>query len=220
MMLVATVAGCSTDAPSREAQQFEVVFRTVAENERPLPGAAVSVNQKALGVTNEQGRLAVRIPGAEGQTLQVGIECPKGYALAQPASPLKLTRLRALGGSAAEPSVHSSTCVKQAREVAVVVRAGKGPGIPVLVNGVERAITDPNGYAHAVMQVDRNASSLRVDLDTSASPELLPRSPSRAFELSRQDAILVIDQSFTKAAAPARPRSAPAPRRHIPQRLN
>jgi hypothetical protein len=219
-MLVTAAAGCSTNTPSRQSQQFDVMFRTVTENERPLAGAAISVNQNAIGVTNEQGGLAVRIPGEEGQTLQVGIQCPKGYALPQPAAPLKLTRVRALGGAAAEPSVHSSTCVKQAREVAVVVRAGKGPGIPVLVNGAERAITDPNGYAHAVMQVDRNASSLRVDLDTSASPELLPRSPSRAFELSRQDAILVIDQSFTKAAAPARPRSAPAPRRHIPQRLN
>lgn len=68
---------------------------------------------------------------------------------------------------------------------------------------------------------DRKARTLSASLDTSGRPELKPQKPSRVFELTERDAILIFDQSFAtpKRARMARPPRAAA-KRHIPYRVD
>jgi hypothetical protein len=174
-------------------------------------------------MTGSSGTSSVKLEGTEGQVLPVTAECPEGYASSEKPQPLRLTRSRALGNGQIEPNWFQVTCTRKLRDVVVVVRAEGGGGLGVRIDGKSYGTTDPDGNAHVLLKLERDIRSLGVALDTSARPGLKPESPSRTFELSGRDAVLLVEQRFAQSPRPkpALPKSPlPAPRRHIPERLN
>lgn len=218
LTLIAATTGCSGSS-TREKGDFKVVMRAKSDDERPLAGVVMSAAGHRIGATDDAGNLTARVPGEEGQTVPVSIVCPDGFLAPQAPAPLRLTKARSLGSGTTEPLVYDTICDRKQRNIVIAVRAiASGPS-PILVNGQRQEVTDENGVAHLALTVDRDAPSLRVDIDTSADPSLIPQNPGRTFALKGRDSILIFDQTFSHRARP-RLKAPPAPLRHIPQRLN
>jgi hypothetical protein len=220
LTLIAASAGCSGRPSSgTEKRDFKAVVRAHSDDERPLAGVVISAAGRRLGATDAAGNVTVRVPGDEGQSIPVSITCPEGFIAPQAPAPLRLTSARALATGKTEPLVYETTCDRKERNVVVAVRASGSSGLPILINGQRHAVTDENGIAHVALTVDRDAPSLRVDLDTAAAPSLMPQNPGRTFALKGKDSILIFDQTFSHRMR-RRPKAASAPPRHVPQRLN
>jgi hypothetical protein len=187
----------------------------------PLSGVVIQANQAPLGTTNSAGKLTKRLKGAEGQVVEVRAVCPEAYEAYEQAPPaLRLTRTRPLGSGERGPITYDVVCQKRLRQIAIVVKSERGADLPVSIDGKRVATTDAAGNAHALVELDRTTTALRVDLDTSKDPRLQPQNPQRTFELHGHDAVLVFEQPFTLASRAApRPKSQ-AIRRHVPQRLD
>lgn len=221
LTLVAASAGCRNPGQSSVAtSDFRVVVRAASDDAQPVAGVVVSAAGRRLGSTDAVGNLAVRLPGDEGQTVPMSVTCPERFLALQAPAPLRLTNARALGSGKTEPLIYDATCDRKERNVVIAVRAVGSKSTPILVNGQRQAVTDENGVAHIALSVDRDAPSLRVDLDTTADPSLTPQNPGRTFALKGKDSLLIFEQPLSHRAR-LKPRAATAaPARHIPQRLN
>lgn len=219
VLSMAACVACGGRESSSNKPDFTVVVRASTDDERPLEGVAILAARRRLGETSSTGTLMARTPGDDGQTLPVTISCPDGYLAPVSPPPLRLTRARALASGKVEPLTYDVVCDRKVRNVIVAVKTSGSRGTPVLVNGERQATTDDNGIAHVALVVDRNTPSVRVDLDTSSEPALVPQSPSRTFALTGKDSVLVFDQALSRRSRP-KPKGTPAPARHIPQRLN
>jgi hypothetical protein len=105
------------------------------------------------------------------------------------------------------------------REVVLVVHTQPGRALPVLVDGKLSSMTTSDGLAHVLLRIDRSVRTLNAKLDTGTAPKLRPKSPSRTFDLSGNDAILIFDQNFsTRLVAPIS-KEPPKPQRHVPERV-
>ncbi len=215
------LSGCAGSATTSEsASGFEVAFRATADDGSDLAGVTLEAGKARVGATDSSGAFTTRLRGAEGQVVIVKASCPEGYVSPDLLPPLRLTRTRALGSARPEPIAYNVLCEKRLRQVVVVVKAERGRNLPVSLNGKHVATTDLDGHAHALIEMDRTVTALRVDLDTTAEHSLFPQNPGRNFELHGRDAVLVFEQPFSVAIR-AKPRpGAQAPRRHIPQRLD
>ena len=219
LSMFACLACGNRGASSNDKPDFMVVVRASTDDDRPLEGVAILAAQHRLGATSSTGTLTARTPGEDGQTLPVTISCPDGYLAPTNSPPLRLTHARALASGKTEPLVYDVVCDRKMRNVMVAVKTTGSKGTPVLVNGERQATTDDNGIAHVALVVDRNTPSVRVDLDTTSEPTLVPQSPSRTFALNGKDSVLIFDQALSRRSRP-KPKAAAAPARHIPQRLN
>jgi hypothetical protein len=97
-------------------------------------------------------------------------------------------------------------CTRNERQVVVVVRAQGGPALGVIVDGMPVGATDAGGFAHVLVNVDRTVNKIAVGLDTTGNQYLRPKNPSRVFELSGKDTILLFDQTLVQAPRPTRPK--------------
>jgi hypothetical protein len=219
LSMFACLACGNRGASSSDKPDFTVVVRASTDDDRPLEGVAIIAARHRLGATSSTGTLTARTQGEDGQTLPVTISCPDGYVAPATSPPLRLTHARALASGKTEPLVYDVVCDRKMRNVIVAVKAAGSKSTPVLVNGERQAITDDNGIAHVALVVDRSTPSVRVDLDTSSEPNLVPQSPSRTFALNGRDSVLIFDQALSRRSRP-KPKGTPAPARHIPQRLN
>lgn len=173
-------------APAKPA--FSVLIRASSDDEQPVANVAVLVGGRPLGATTAAGTLAATVSGDEGQTLPVYATCPERYSPPSSLPPLRLTQARALASGRAEPIAYDVVCDRKTRSVVVAVKASGLEDAPVLINGERQAVTDDDGIAHVAFTVDRDAPSVRVDLDISAVPTLAPRTPvapSRSTERTR-----------------------------------
>jgi len=224
LAVVLGACGSKPEARGDAAQAFKVALKGATEGESPLSGVIFSVDDRPLGATDTAGVLTTEFNGSAGQVVELRGTCPQGYETSEALVTLRLAHTRPLSGSAGaeEPLSAKITCTRKLSEVAVVVHAEGGSGLPVIVDGVARATTDEAGNAHVLLALDRTVPSVRVGIDTTSNASLMPQHPSRTFELHGKDAVLIFDQTLT---ARARPRvAAPAARkpasRHIPQRLH
>ncbi|HKY34646.1 MAG TPA: hypothetical protein VJN18_01795 [Polyangiaceae bacterium] len=218
LFCLSACAGSATTSAS--APGFEVTFRATGDDGMPLAGVKLDGAKKPLGATDRSGVLAARLHGVEGQVIAVKATCPESHASPEVLPPLRLSRTRALGSARPEPIAYDVVCQKRIRQVVVVVKAERGKNLPVLFNGRPVATTDADGHAHALIEMDRTATSLRVDIDTTTDRSLLPQNPGRTFELHGNDAVLVLAQPFSVTTRPKNRSVTQAPRRHVPQRLD
>jgi hypothetical protein len=214
VLLLVSIFGCGSKTID---DRFEISLRATSDDALPLAGAKFATSKSNLGQTSGSGVVNVRLRGAEGQTLAVAVTCPSGYESSGELPPLRLTRTRRVGEAVAQPLAVEATCIRKLRDVVLVVRAESAPNLPVHVDG-KPAATTTDGMAHLLLQLDRDVRQVSVTLDTTDQPKLRPQNPSRTFELHGRDAVLVMDQSFSAAPKPQN-RNPPAPRRHIPYRV-
>ncbi|HEX4473538.1 MAG TPA: hypothetical protein VH142_00600 [Polyangiaceae bacterium] len=207
VVLAAFASACG--AP--RVHSYAVALQARADDVAPLGGVRVLVEGKAIGVTDADGRLATEISGTEGQNVALDVACPEGFR-DPPRDVLKLTGFRSVGNEPARLVV-SATCRPRRRHVAIVVDADGKASLPVLVDGVHRADTDEAGVSHLVVDGEPG-SLLRVGLDTSTRPDLLPRNPVRQFQLGDRDQVVLVSEHFTarvvrRPSDPVRPAAVP-----------
>jgi hypothetical protein len=197
--VLALVAGC---LPEPERPPFEFVVRVESDPREPLAGALVRHAGVDLGVSSPSGALRVRARGQEGERLTLNITCPAGFR--SPERPTTVTLRRA--AETARRAEYLVACPPEKRKVVIAVRATHGANLPVKVLEREVARTDASGAAHVVL-AGSPEETLELTLDTSAEPRLRPKSPSARFAVGTRDEIVVYNQSFELASAPAPRRS-------------
>ena len=212
------LAACSD--PGRGPQRFSVVFSAALPEGMPLAGVRFWANGRELGASDTTGTLESVVLGREGQNASVAGICPPGYRGASEPRALRLqTFTPALATQRARLAL-TVHCEREERLAVLVVRsrlATRPMRVPVEVDGERIGETDDGGTAHLLVRVSPNAS-LRVMLDTAASPDASPQNPVRSFDVDESESILLFDQRFEPpprrlTTHPSSPRRTHAPYR-------
>jgi hypothetical protein len=188
--LAAFGLGCSLGP---EPATFALTLRFVSDPGEALAGVSVSHGAGGSQLSDAGGRVTTRVQGREGDTAAFVVRCPDGYR--SPDEPVGIV-LRRFVDPHAVPE-QEVTCLPLSRRVVVAVRAPGGAELPVLAGGVEVARTDALGVAHVIWDLPVG-ESLELTLDTSAQPELQPRSPRQSFGELSSDDVLVFEQRFER----------------------
>lgn len=191
-----------------EGASYAVLVRATDEVGKPLPGVQLSAADKPLGVTDARGEHALRMPGAEGQRVDLVASCPSGYTGPRERPAFLLQRVRdAQGEPSDRPIEVNLTCDATEHVALVAVHTGQA-GLPILLRGHVVGQTSELGTAH-VMVREAVGKGFQLVLDTSARPELRPDNPTRLFSIGHQDAFSVWEQPFEqekRSSAAARKR--------------
>jgi hypothetical protein len=215
-LLAVVNAACATQKPPPEP--YRVELRAAASDGRPLAGVELSINDKVAGTTGVDGRLLRDVTGAEGTLLRIGAKCPPDSEPQSELPSLRLARTKSISASRSQPLTAEVRCSPTHRDVVVVIKAERGPRLPVLIDGKAVATTDDDGTAHVMLRRAAGEGKVEVALDTASQASLKPVSPSRTYDLAGRDAVVLFEQSFS-TSAPTVTKSAPV-RRHIPIRVD
>lgn len=192
---LALLAASSCNQSVTESASYPVLVRALDEVGRPLPGVQLAAAGKALGVTDDRGEHALRMPGEEGQRVDLAATCPPSYSGPRERPAFLLKRVRdAQGEPSDQPIEVALTCNANEHIALVAVQTGQA-GLPIMLRGQVVAQTSELGTAH-VMVREPTGKSFQLTLDTSARPELRPDNPSHLFTVTHQDAFAVWDQPF------------------------
>lgn len=215
-----TLLGCSANRAVPDASRFAVEFLVSKDDGDALEGAVVRAGNGDLGATGADGALRAELTGTEGQTVPVTVTCPDGFAGAERPSSVRLAHTRRVDLGGYQATRFEATCTREVREIVLVVRSEGAGGVPLVVDGRPAGSTNSDGIAHVLAHAERRVGALRVTLDTSSRPELKPKSPTRTYELSGKDAILLFDQTFVTAPKRVLRAAAPKPQKHVPYRID
>ena len=180
--------GCQEPPPPAP---FQIYVKVESDPGRAIAGAVVTRSGKELGRTGPDGRALVKMPGVEGEIVDVAVTCPEGYAPPKGTLHVRLTRL----ADKTKIPEYGVACPPNLRRVVVAVRAENGPYLPVLYLGKPITKTDEAGAAHFALEVPPG-TQFQVVLDTSERKDLKPPSPPKVFVVAQQDDILLFDQKF------------------------
>jgi hypothetical protein len=180
---------------------FEVVVRVDLDTHSPLPGVPVFAGGKQRGVTGPDGLYKMKIGGADGDTIDVRVECPKGTR-PQESNQTHLVVRHLEGARATE---YQTACLPAFRTTVVAVRAINGANLPITYLGSLVARTDAAGAAHVAIVAPPN-DDIRLTVDTSMAPMLRPANPVLVTHVPDRDSTVGLETTFTidnKAAAAA-----------------
>jgi hypothetical protein len=184
-----------------------VSFLAESDPGHPLAEVSISIEERAVGSSDEHGLLQTVLSGGFGQKLAARYVCPEGYRAEREAVDLQFPdpAWSETGLSSVEIALR---CQPDLRTVAIAVRAKAGAGLPVLLNGELVAETNATGISHFATEA-APGDELVVELDTTKQPNLRPRSPRRHFVVRDREEAFVLTQSFhrlrKKTRRPARP---------------
>ncbi|MFO0677805.1 MAG: hypothetical protein U0169_14810 [Polyangiaceae bacterium] len=176
----------------------------------PLRGAEIVYAGKTIATTGEAGLAKLRLTGKDGESFDVNVQCPTGFA--SPSKALTVT-LRRLVDPGKTPEF-SAECRPTTRTVVVLVRAENGPNLPVLYLNREVARTDASGAAHVLMKMNADEQfDLRIGTTEKGSEGLRPQNPVATFRVAQRDEVFVFDARFAVDAPKVH---GPAPRGPTP----
>ncbi len=218
MAVLLFASACSS--PLEPPAPFDAEVRVSSDDGTPVEGARVSSRGGASRQTDHTGQARLRLDGREGDRVELMVECPTGYERTNTQASLLLAHARSVQGEPL-PALHAElVCERTTRDVVVLVDAPGAASIPVHVQGITAAATDSNGSAHIVLSVSRAVRTLQVSLDTTHAQNVVPRMPSRTFELGKGDNILLYQQAFAPVTTPRPPRTKPRQRHRGPTRID
>jgi hypothetical protein len=218
IVVLGLLLGCSRPLKTPVASEFNVEVHAESDYGAVLQGVEIYANRQPMGRTNDAGRLSFRLFGIEGQSVPIDWGCPEGHVAPAHAQTIRLAHTKSVAVGTPQPLKLEAVCPRRTREVVVVVHADQGNAIPVLIDGKIASVTSSDGFAQVLLNVDRSIRSIAVGLDTTSRPNLKPKNPSRKYDLSNNDSILILDQKFT-ALQPARA-IIRKESRHIPYRVD
>lgn len=195
--LISAAVGCNAGAGHSET--FAVRVRAVDDYGMPLPNLQLALGTGSLGATDDSGQRTFRVPGKEGQRVELSAACPEAFHGPRERPTLLLQRATGPDG-ADKPSELVLTC--EANEHVAVVAVKTQPNLPIVLHGQTVARTGPAGTAHVMLR-EPPGSAFQLTLDTGNRPELRPENPSRVFTVTQQDAFAVWDQPFETGKKPA-----------------
>jgi hypothetical protein len=162
-----------------------------------LGGAVVAHDELEPQRSDASGVVKAQVNGREGDTVSFFVRCPEGYQSPDAAVAIVLRRF-------SDPSavpLREVACPPLSRTLVVAVRAPGAADVPVLVDGQELARTDTRGVAHVSWEVPLG-KIVELTLDTSAQPDLEPRSPRRTYGDLRADEVVVFSEHFERRKRP------------------
>lgn len=217
VVLCAAAAAAGCERQQVQARAYPVTFSSRSDEGEALGDVQIALHGKPLGSTGPRGILRARLRGREGDLLHFDATCPSGYRA--PAEPAAL-RLRsasappkASGAVRAPGAELEIVCSAERRTTALLVSAAGLADLPVRVHGRELGRTDDKGFAHLLLEAAPK-TPLRVVLDTSSRPNLLPRSPHTDLRVGDHDEIAVFTPELHEVIPkpkPARRKVAPSP---------
>ncbi len=181
---------------------FEVDIIVSQDKDVPLADASIQRNNREVGKSDAKGKAVLKITGAEGDSFDLYVKCPTGYA--SPDRPVTIRLQRLAEGRAPEYPV---MCPPSERKVVVVLTAydqtsskldGVG-NIPVMYLGKQVATLDPSG-ATTFMLTAHPGDHLEFTLDTHDKRYELfkPQNPTLQLDVQPKDHIYPLEQPFTK----------------------
>ena len=204
--LLAASALVVTSCKDAPAVPFEVTIHVESDPGQPLAGAVLMKGGKESPPTGVDGRVNLKLPGQEGETVDLLVKCPSEYTSPPKAITVSLRRSDKL-------PQYDVLCPPNMRRIVVAVRADQGPNLPVMYLGKEVGRTDALGAATVLFQL-RPGEVLELALGTSeeGNERIRPKNPGTAFNMRPYDDVVTFDQKFTWIP---KPRAAP-PKRNIP----
>jgi hypothetical protein len=208
---------CADGPP--QPQRFAVLLRAQRPSGDAVAGVRVWADGRELGTTSERGTLQANLRGREGVAVELTAACPPAYRTEQPARRLVLRQVRASTTDRAGRLQLTVRCEPLERDAAIVVLAsGRDSGaLPIRVDGMIVGQTELDGSAHLLISATPH-TPLRVELDTSARPDLRPSRPVHTFRVGEEDGILLVEQHFAGPPVRNRPPQRPARPMRAPQR--
>ncbi|MEA2698711.1 MAG: hypothetical protein QOI66_2982 [Myxococcales bacterium] len=213
------VSGCGT--PDGAIINASVVISAHREDGLPVSKVVINVNDVALGPTDDKGELRASLSGPDGALFRVSAGCPEGYDAPGNNPPIVLGRFASLTKKDGSLEVVVQ-CTRRNRAAAILVRtrvekqkivvsadkkarkqvaASEVPlvGVPVLINGRERARTDELGLAHLTLEAPPETHvEVVMQTGSEALASMRPRSPSQGLAVRQTDDVYTVDQLFTE----------------------
>lgn len=196
LVFALSLAASACGETSASQKLYPVSVRTVTDDGDALPDLEIVASGNVLGRTGPEGNVLLQLQGKEGGELLFEPRCPPGsHVHGEPAS----LRLRTLA-SGRPPEVELA-CARDKRMAALVLSAPGFANLPVLVHDREVARTDVTGTAHALLE-GSPSTPMRVVLDTSSLPRVVPPSPHQDIQIGRRDTIVVFAPELTEVKPP------------------
>lgn len=184
------------------APPFTVDIMVSQDKDVPLADAVIQRNNREVGKSDATGKASLKISGAEGDSFDLWVKCPAGYASPDKAVTIRLQRL----GEGRAPQ-YPVQCAPSERKVIVVLTAfdqttnnAAGIGaIPILHRGKQVATLDQSGTTTFMMSA-KPGDHLEFQLDTREKKYELfkPQNPIVQLDVQPQDHIYPLEQPFTK----------------------
>ena len=182
-------SACAHPAPE---SQIELQIIVQDDTGTALSGVPISIDGAQVTLSDRQGRARALVHGSAAGRVHVSARCPTTHRPSAPrAVPL---------GAQAKALTLELLCKPSQRTLAVVVRAPGGEGAVVRADGEPVGRIDAEGVLHALLSRPPD-SAVRLTIDTSEHPRLLPQHPVREVQVADRDEIVVFDQPFTLAQA-------------------
>lgn len=201
------LCACSHEVPELRVQVTVRDDQGVAQVAVPI-----ELDGRAVAATDPQGRASLTYQ-AHANRARISAHCAEGYHSPEPRS-VPLAR-----HGRQPPLELDFVCRPALRSLLLVVRAPLAAGLPVLADGEPLGTVSPDGTLHAVLKKAPD-TELRITLDTTAVPTLVPQHPVREIKVTDEDQIVVFDQALSfvaKKVRRTRERERPEPdARHIP----
>jgi hypothetical protein len=181
------LSGCEDPPPP----PFEVVVRVESDVNKALPNVPVFGGGKQRGVTGPDGSYKLKLGGADGDAIDLKVECPPGTR-SDPSNATKLVIRRLEGGKATE---YPTFCRPAHRLVVLGMRVENGANLPIKYLDKVVARTDAAGAAHFAL-VAAPGDDVRLVVDTSEAPMLKPASPELHFRVVDTDTVTALETRF------------------------
>jgi hypothetical protein len=201
LLLAPWFCGCgklTLEADTRS--RFEILLKVTTDGNAPVSGALLQLKDATVGTTGAEGSSVLKFTANEGESFDIGVQCPAG--MQSPPKPVQIT-LRKLADTSRRPEFTAS-CPSATKVVVVAVRADGGPNLPVLYLGNEVARTDASGAANVALRLAPNDTfELKLSTNDKGSERLRPQNPSLSFTMKDKDDVVVFEQKFSLEAKKA-----------------
>ena len=193
LVSVLTLVSCS-DGRSI-ARPFSIGFIVESDPGLPLQGVNVLVDGESIGKTDSNGSVRAEVLAIPGASLRIQQQCPEDHRAAEDSKSIRLRKFESVGESAPSTIQVTLKCKPLRRLAVFIVTAKNGPDLPILIDGDHAGRTNELGVAQ-ISRWGAPGTEYALEIDTRASPRLLPRSPVHVFTLPDAHEIFVVNESF------------------------
>lgn len=195
LLIAASSLGCQALEPPPPPPQI-INVRVNSDPGRPLANADILFHGRKIATTGADGLGQLKLGGRDGDSFDITVSCPQGYA--SPEKPIQVILKRLADGKSPE---YAAACPPSTRTIVVAVRADNGPNLPVTYLGREVARTDDSGAAHVLLKL-QPGDQFDLALNTTERVGIRPQNPVASYVVGQRDDVFSFDQRFEQDLKP------------------